>query len=84
MTKELEVPEELKELMLDWKVSIECRDKCIAMVFKAKRAIYYGKLADKANRKFWKKAKDLYPEINEGSWSYNFDSEKIIAVDQST
>jgi len=73
----LEIPDELKELMLDWKVSIDCRDRAIASVFKAKRAIYYGKLAERANQKFWRKLHELHPETKDGRWIYSFDTETV-------
>ena len=52
-TKTFPVPEELKELMIEYHAAQGCRDKCISSLFKAKKAIYYGKQAYKAQRKFW-------------------------------
>ena len=63
--KEFPVPDELKELMLDYKVGIACRDKAITSWFTAKRAIKYGKNAEKARLKFWTMLDVLYPEISE-------------------
>lgn len=78
---ELQVPDEMKELMFDWKVAIECRDVAIASMFKAKRAIYYGKLAEKANRKFWTMVHELYPETKSGEWHYVFTEQVLRKAD---
>jgi hypothetical protein len=77
MSKKLEVPEEMRDLMDEWLVCIKCRDQAIESIFKAKRAIYYGKQAMKANRKFWEMAGDLYPEVSGAKWSYNFDDQML-------
>lgn len=73
----LEVPEEMKELMIDWKIYTECRDHAIGSFFKARRAIYYGRLAHEANTKFWNLARDLYPQIGNDEWSYNMGTEVL-------
>ena len=70
-TKTFPVPEELKELMIEYHAAQGCRDKCISSLFKAKKAIYYGKQAYKAQRKFLDKARKIYPEINNGRWIFN-------------
>ena len=75
---ELEVPEELKELMLDYRAGIQCRDKSIESFFRAKRAINYGKGAEKARRKFWQLVYELYPDVANGEWVYNHDSGTLI------
>jgi hypothetical protein len=79
MEKELNVPDELVDLMVEWAVCIQCRDECIKSIFKARRAIYYGKLAEKANRKFWKMVNELYPETKTGVWSYSPATEKLFS-----
>jgi hypothetical protein len=79
---ELTVPEELRDLMDEWKVCTGCRDACISSVFKAKRAIYYGKQAEKANRKFWAMAHELYPEMKEGKFSYSFKTQTINRIQE--
>ena len=77
MAIKLKVPEEMAGLMDDWQVYIQCRDQAINSVFKAKRAIYYGKQALKAERLFWKKAYELYPETGKGKWSYSFNERTL-------
>lgn len=76
--KELKVPDEMKDLMLDWLVCSRCRNEAIVSVFRAKRAIYYGKQAEKANIKFWKLVKELHPETITGNWTYSFKKEALI------
>ena len=83
MADELEVPEEMQELMMDWRVAIECRDKAIASMFRAKRAIYYGKLAAKANDDFWEMARALYPETAEGKWAYRLNDKVLRRVNET-
>jgi len=78
---ELDVPDELKELMLDFQVSLECRDKAITSIFQAKRAIYYGKQAEKARREFWQKVRELYPQTKEEGWSYNLTDQILFKND---
>ena len=50
MSKCLSVPKELEELMWECRACIECRDECIASLFKAKKAITYGVKAEKVRR----------------------------------
>ena len=75
--KEWAVPDELKELMFDYQVGIKCRDKCIDSLFKAKRAIKYGKDAEKSRLKFWNMAKELHPEMKDIEVWYNFTDQVI-------
>jgi hypothetical protein len=75
--EELEIPEEMKQLMIDWKIYTECRDEAVVSFFKAKRAIYYGRKAFECNSKFWRMAKDLYPQIGDGTWEYKFLEQKL-------
>ena len=72
MENDLKVPDEMKDLMLDYTVGIQCRNECINSFFRSKRAIQYGKGAEKASQKFWKLAYSLYPEIRGDSWVYIF------------
>jgi len=70
---EYKVPEEMEELMDEHFAALICRDKSIDSFWHAKRAITYGKVALKSNRKFWRLAKELYPDVADDSinWSYN-------------
>lgn len=76
--EELKVPEEMVDLMDEYYTCIKCRNECIRSVFKSKRAIYYGKMAEKARRKFWDMAIDLYPQVKDGTWVYSFDRGAIM------
>ena len=78
--REYPVPEEMVDLMEEFWSAMECRDKAIQSTFRAKRAIYYGKVAQKAKRKFWSHARELYPDVKEGSWSYDFEEKRVFKV----
>jgi hypothetical protein len=66
------VPDEVVELFDDKIVSEQCRDKCIKSLFKAKRAIYYGREARKAERKAWQLIYDLYPDLEGKNLTFEF------------
>ena len=74
----LNVPEEMKALMVTYRSVAKCRDVSIASYFRAKRAIYYAEVAERARLDFWIAAKRLYPILCHGDWFYNFDDEVII------
>ena len=76
MEEILEVPDELKDLILEYKVCIQCRDEAIRSVFRAKRAISYGMQGEKARKEFWKKVDELYPGLTE-FYSYHYDTERL-------
>jgi hypothetical protein len=78
---EWRVTSEMNDLMDEWKVCMECRDKAIESFFHSKRAIMYGKQAIKIHRKFWKLVYDLYPELKDGAYTYNF-NKQIIQKDE--
>ena len=71
------VCEEITDLFDESRVCDICRDECVRSVFKAKRAIYYGKQAMQARRKAWKLVYDLYPELKEQSITYIFEKNLI-------
>ena len=73
MIEDLKVPEEMQDLMLDYRVGIACRDTCVNSLFRTKRAIKYGKDAEKARLKFWKMLGELYPQTTEGRWGYLYE-----------
>lgn len=73
-TKELEVPEEVRELFDEVLACNQCRDECIRSVFKAKRAIYYAKKAVRANTDAWRKVRELWPQTADGHWKYSHDT----------
>lgn len=66
------VPEEVSDLFDDKWVSEQCRDYCIKSMFRAKRAIYYGRLAKKAERKAWELVYELYPDMRGESLTFEF------------
>ena len=68
--KQYKVTEEIRDLWNEYIACIGCRDKCIDSIFKSKRAISYGKSAEKAKLKFWVMLRDLHPEIGGRPISY--------------
>lgn len=64
--KTFQVPEEIRELFDEATAAEKCRDKCVASIFKAKRAIYYAKHAIQCRRKAWSMVFDLWPEVKTG------------------
>jgi hypothetical protein len=78
MSERLEVPDEMKDLMDEWIVCCKCRDQAISSMFRAKRAIYYGKQAEKATREFWKQVAKLYPHTAGKKLSYKFDDQVVV------
>jgi len=63
MAKEYEIPEETKDIFDTYTSALECRDECIRSVFKANRAIKYGKKAEKARIEFWRQVSALHPTL---------------------
>lgn len=72
MTKELKVPDELIELMVEQLANVDCRDSAINSVFRTKTALKYAKEAERLRCKFWKKIHILYPETTCGRWRYDY------------
>ena len=77
--RELPVPEEVHDLFLEHKVSIACRDRAIESLWKAKRAIMYGKQAELSLRKAWLMVRELYPKEYEDGLQYSYDERKLRA-----
>ncbi len=78
--KEYEVPDEIKELFLDHLVALGCRDKCIQSCWRAKRAIYYGKIAEQALAKAWCLFGEIYPETKNKPMTYERNSQTVKPV----
>ena len=79
--KELEIPQEIKDLFDEYVACNICRDKCIDRVFSARRAVYYAKRAIKAERKAWNLVYDLWPEVRESSgcvWFYHPEKQMLV------
>jgi hypothetical protein len=72
--QELETPQEIQDLFAEVQAANECRDACVKSVFRAERAIYYGKKAVVANAKAWALLKEIYPEMKEGRWVYSHET----------
>lgn len=62
-----DVPQEVKDLFEASDVAEACRDKAIASVWGVKRAIKFGRMAEKYRREAWDKVWALYPELDSDS-----------------
>ena len=62
MKTEFPLSQETNELWDEYVTCRACRDQCVKSLFKAKRAIYYGKQAEAARIKFWNQVRETYPE----------------------
>ena len=84
--KEYSVTEEMQEIFLDYLSANSCKVGCVASVFNTKKAIRYGKLAEKARTKFWQLVYALYPELTEddvsATYKYRQDPPVVIANTQ--
>jgi len=78
--KEYKLPEEMNDKWLEYMAAIKCRDKCIQSIFKAGRAISYGKTAEKARLKFWRMVYDLYPNLEKEEISYSYSDGNVVIV----
>lgn len=76
--KEYPVPEETQLLFLDYQSAVDCRDKAINSVFRAKRAIYYGREARIALAEFWNQIYDLYPDLKNKSIAFDHALKTIV------
>ena len=75
--KTYEVPEELKELMIEYVALEECRNKAIESMFKARKAIYYSKRMVRIGIKFWAQVKILHPHSVGEKLTYHYDDQVV-------
>jgi hypothetical protein len=68
--KEFSVPEEIVLLMNKSEAALELRDKYVKMPFSYKRALRAATDSVMFDRLFWKKIRELYPEL-EGSLEFD-------------
>lgn len=66
------VPEEIIDLFREHYAAENCRNICAKSLFKAKRAIYYGKVALKARHKAYALLYKLYPFSEKTNWTIDF------------
>ena len=83
MNKELKVPKELQELLLESRSAMACRDYCVLLPFGMKKAIKFGKIGEKKRVEFWAKLEELYPEIPESDWVYDYKTKTISKEDSN-
>ena len=77
MNKELKVPKELQELLLESRSAMACRDYCVLLPFGMKKAIKFGKIGEKKRVEFWVKLEELYPEISKNVWVYDYTTKTV-------
>ncbi len=63
--KEYELPEELIDIWDEFTAAVAARQDAVKSFFKfqLRNAIYIGKIAEKKRRLFWRKVRELYPEL---------------------
>lgn len=82
--KRFDVSEEIIDLFDEVAVCNKCKDQCISSIFRAKRAIWYGKQAEKAGRKAWKLIVSLHPELSGKGASYSYDNCDVFVMDDNS
>lgn len=76
--KTLQLPQEIIDLADSYFAAIHCRDHCIQSIFKAKKAIFYQKQAEKFRKKLWTLIDELYPETVNGNWTYDSETQRLL------
>jgi hypothetical protein len=64
------LPEEIVELFDMAAAAKECRDICVRSLFRARRAIFYGKQDIKHRRQAWDLVYELYPDMKDATVTY--------------
>jgi len=80
--KEYKITEEMKEIYDEKQAFDDCRDSCLKMVFKTKKAIKFAKLSRQHNNKFWDFVYELYPELIGKAIHYTRATMAITIVDK--
>lgn len=80
MADKYQVPEETAEIFLEYVSCTNCMDACVKSVFRASRAIKYGKLAEKSRLKFWRQVKQIYPELENKELTYSAEKREVSIV----
>lgn len=83
MSNKLRATAELQDIFSEYVAALDCRDKAIESFFHSKRAIAYGRHAEKTRLKFWDMAYKLYPKIKVGVWEYDY-SENVFSKKEAT
>jgi hypothetical protein len=73
----LPVSQEISELFDEAEGARICRDKCVASVFKAKRAIWFARRDVECRRQAWALVYELWPETRRGEWYYDNRDRKL-------
>ena len=75
--KKYKVTEEIKDLFLECNAAAECRDSCINLLFRTRKAIYYAKKSLAANDKAWDLVFKLWPELKSKRIQYHRDISEV-------
>ena len=75
--EELEIPKELQEMMEEYVAAKSCKEAAVTRWFGFKRALRYAKIEIRLEVLFWKKVKELYPQVVLKPYSYNFETGKV-------
>ena len=75
--KTYQATEEIKALFTKGHAAEGCRDRAIKLVFATRRAIRFGVIAENCYSKAWNLARELFPDVANGKWHYNYNSGEI-------
>lgn len=83
--KEYPIPEELAEIMDEANAAAAARQDAVKCYFKfqLRNAIELGKIAIQKRNKFWRKVRELYPEIDQETIHYNGERRVVWGEDNS-
>jgi len=77
-----DAPPEVVDLFLTADGAIACRDQCLLMPFRTKKALHFAKQAVDARQKAWDIIYTLWPVTSAGGkWQYSPSTKKITLLD---
>jgi len=69
--REYPVSDDIAEYFISYEAALELRDKALNMPFGYRKALKASKDIVKNQRIFWKKVRQVYPELKDKSLDYN-------------
>lgn len=76
--KTYQVSEEIKELFNCARANDDCRDSCLTLLFRTKRAIEYARASIKANDEAWRQFLAVYPNLRGRNLEYRWETCDVI------